>query len=109
MDIDEQRRRDRTLLLDEELPREAGRRLLDRLLALRVFARSAWEDAVERLDDEPLADAVPDLKSTAFDTLKGVVAAIDAAYDAADALHAAICEQRPDLGEPIDPSWPSRR
>jgi hypothetical protein len=59
--------------------------------------------AVERLDDEPLADAVPDLKKAAFDTLDAVIAAIDAAYDAADALNTASCAQRPDLEDPIDP------
>lgn len=59
MDIDEQRIRDKVMLLDDELPREAGRLLLDRLLALRVLARAVIEHAQEQLDDEPLTDDHP--------------------------------------------------
>jgi hypothetical protein len=109
MDIDEQRLRDKVVLLDEELPREAGRCLLDRLLALRVLARSVADDALENLDDEPLANAVPDLKRAAFDHLDGVMVAIDAAYDAAETLSMAIRAQRPDLVDPLDPDGPSGR
>jgi hypothetical protein len=73
MDITEQQLLDKVVLLHDELPREAGRLLLDWLLALRVFARSVVEDAEEQLDAEPLTDAVPDVQRAAFDALDGVV------------------------------------